>query len=192
MNDDGWNLEEIVGLPIRARVAFALAVAETVAGELAADPKGLTLAREGLRLSWQWLNGQHVRAAELSQYVDGATDKNLCNRAHSYEVESKFSHQKESMLPTLTALVLAIAYAAREAYELEGSVSSMPSVMWEVDDQSLKGIAEFAQQAAPRDGGTAVHRVGKFLIDKYAHHHRDTMGVPVMAEEALRNVSSHP
>src|SRR5258708_37163833 len=52
-------------IPIRARVAFVLALAERVLPSLANNPAGFQAAQQALADAWRWEEGEDVRAAQL-------------------------------------------------------------------------------------------------------------------------------
>lgn len=162
-------------LPIRARVAFGLAVAESVVQELAADRAGLALAREALRRSWGWVSGAAVEGAELGRYIDSPTDKDLANLELVYTSGGPAA--------ALSALILAVAYAARKALEAEGA-KSMSEPLAEVTEKVLGMIVDDAK-ATSRYSDAAVQRVSAFLHNRCAGPALDVLGSTVRAEEIL-------
>jgi hypothetical protein len=133
MNTKPDVVGEIRALPIRARVAFALGVAEAVVDELSEDPEGLAMARESLRRSWQWVSGAKVSAFDVGEYVDGEGPEET-----DLALRQGYYLSKRPMVGALNATHLAVAYAASKAYDLEGLSKS--AVISELNDDFLDHI----------------------------------------------------
>lgn len=163
-------------LPIRARVAFGLAVAELAVQELAADPEWLALAREALQRSWGWASGASVRGADLEPYIDSVTEKDLSNRELVYP-------RGGPMAEALSATICAVGYACRKALDCEGA-KSMSDPLWAFDEEVLEQIVDSAK-ATSRYSDAAVQQVSSFLQSRYAGQAADMLGSTVSAAEIL-------
>lgn len=170
------DLGDISLLPIRARAAFGLAVAQAVVQVLAADPPALALAQEALQLSWEWVNGAPVKGADIGLYMESVTEKDLSN----YEVVYT---KGGPMLEAVCAIVLAVAYTARKAYDAEG-VKTMSDSLWAIDETTL-GEMIVRAKASSRYNGDCVQQVRLFLHKRYAGQSAGQLGSPVSAAEVL-------
>jgi hypothetical protein len=182
MNMESEDVGEIRALPFRARVAFALGVAEAVVDELSEDPEGLAMARESLRRSWQWVRGAKVSAFEVGEYVDGEGPEET-----DLALRQGYYLSKRPMVGALNATFLAVAYAASKAYDLEGLSKS--AVLSEVDDDILDHILKHAKEA-PSYSEVAVHRLSGFLIENYQGQSADALGDPPNQDEVLRQIAA--
>jgi hypothetical protein len=144
----------IATAPIRSRVAFALGAAGMVLDALKQDKDGYALASDALDLAWKWEEGQPVAGASLAEYIDSDTSKDLGTRELDYD--------DQSMISALIAITMAIAYAARKAYEAAGE-NVMPSPIWEVADDSILEVVSRAS-AVPGFDEKRLERMAKVIL----------------------------
>lgn len=183
--NDAKIVTGVRALPIRARAAFMLALAEMVTPELAEDPQGLTVAQEALHLSWKWVGGSPVRGKEIEQYVESPTDKNLQTYQRHYLKKAP------SMFAAMVVTHIGVAYAGYQAYMGEGvGEEAMSQPMAEVGEYLFDDVLEYAQKTSRYDEGS-VHRVARFLTDRYAAQGQEALGSPVLVDQILPLLSGN-
>lgn len=182
--NDAKTLTSIKAHPIRARVSFALAVGEMVLLELAEDPQGLGVARDALRLSWLWVSGKPVKGEEIEEYVSSHTDKHLTR----YELRN----QKEEMRAAIIAIASAVAFAGREAYQIEGLTEEMSQSMADVTDDELFDQLLNCAKKTSRYDAEVLQRMNQFLSERYAGQGPETLGGPITVDEVLPLISAVP
>jgi hypothetical protein len=184
MNTKPDVVGEIKSLPIRARVAFALGMAETVVDELSEDPEGLAMARESLRRSWQWVSGAKVSASDVAEYLEATEERNLVLRE---ALRESFYSKRPMMIKALYATTAAISHAAKKAYDLEGLRAS--EMVCDICDGVLDNVLKYVKDI-PGYSEVAVHRLSGFLIEKYQGQSADALGDPPNQDEVLRQVAA--
>lgn len=142
----------------KVKAAFGLAIAEMVVDELKSDEEGYLIAKEALKLSWEWIEKENVSGDTLAEYVDSPTEKDLGIREEYYD-------DNQNMISALVVLTLAIGLVARFAYELEGN-RNRPTPIWETNEESLHDIVEFASNTKLYDENK-VGQISEFLINNY-------------------------
>lgn len=123
----------------KLQAIFSLVIAEATVGEIEDDREGYSLAKNALRLCWKWVKGENISGDTLAEYVDGPTEKDLGMREGQY-------NGNQDMISALVAVTLTIGLVSRFAYELQGKVN-MPTPIWEIDEESLYHIVQFASNA---------------------------------------------
>jgi hypothetical protein len=152
--------------PIRARVAFALAVGEAVTGTLPSGPaKDPALA--ALAKGWNWAAGAVARAADMHEHLGAVA-----------EAEAGAEPNRVS---ALCSLELVICYASWHAYrqELRGDADGwrfVPNEMAEMSEEVLNQLCQYALEA-----GISEQLVGGLARAALQHGrsgHRD-LGPPI-------------
>lgn len=177
---DAAILARIKALPIRARVAFVITLAEMVVLELAEDPEGLKVAQEALRLSGRWVSGAPVKGEDLDQYIGGPPDKHLGDYQLRYR-------GNERMLAAMITTTRAVGHACRMAYDVEGvtEATQISSIMYQInEDDVFYDVMDFPKKTSRYDDAK-VSRVVDFLVDRYAGQGPDVLGSPLRAAEIL-------
>lgn len=184
MSNSGADLNQVMTLPVSARVAFALAVAESIVAVLTPDPEGCALARRALDTAWRWLAGEAVSGDQIAVYVDSPGEDDLGIRELGYT--------EETMIHGLIAVVLAVGLAARRAYENERA-TSMPSPIWEVDDDSLADIVRYAQGTGYYVAAH-IQNVVDHLVAREGSGRDATPSAPILRSDIVRfvRVSARP
>lgn len=137
------SVNEIIKTSKKVKAAFALAIAEIVVDELKSDEEGYLIAKEGMQLSWSWIENENISGDTLAEYIDSPTETDLGIREEYYG-------DNQNMISALVVLTLAIGLVARFAYELEGN-RNMSTPIWETTEESLHDIVEFASNTTLYD-----------------------------------------
>jgi hypothetical protein len=131
-------------LPIRARVALALAAADHSLPELQANSKALSAARAALSDGWRWTAGKGVRARDLYTHIH-----TLLPLEPSVEADPRATS-------ALYALIDALYYAAWHAQAFDTSEGEqLPNDMAEIGEDSLTSALDHATQATNSDAWQA-------------------------------------
>ena len=138
---------------VREKVCFVLCIAERVVDILQSDVKGYEIAKEALDLSWQWEEGVDVSGDKLAEFVDSSTEKDLGEREIYYD-------EGDIKIPALIVVTLGVGYVARYAYEMRNE-TDMPEPIWEITDDSISDIIDFAAKAGFSDIQGILKRLSK-------------------------------
>ena len=160
---------------IRARVAFCLAVAESVLIGLRSNTEGYLLAQEALNAAWKWQETSGVSGDTLAEYLDSYSGNDLGDIEAFYE-------DNELGLSALIAVGLAVGYAAHYAYRLEGD-EALPQFIEDGSEDTLIAVVNYASKTNLFDP-SYVNRIVSFLLNLYKSNLND-YGTPVSRDELL-------
>src|SRR5262245_21098132 len=162
LNNRRW----LEGLTIRARAAYYLAVAESLFAAAPPDDGSQELARQGMNMAWQWIEGASVKAVELHRYLENDGDTGL------------ISFQSN----TCAAVSQALAYVIWRAYLAEGHENEMGQTICEVTEEDFVYLHHFAERSGRFDHQLA-RRLLNYLQANYTTSKIDDLGYPILRRE---------
>jgi hypothetical protein len=152
-------LAEVRALPVRPRVALALAAAEQASCALETDAVVQDAVRDSLAAAWRW---------EASEDVTRIPARALYDAIHQlFRFEPQLA-AKPRALAALFASIAALYYAthaaddAQWAVDRSGDRRRLPNDMADVDDEYVTGCLEYATEASA-DASRTAHYHARLL-----------------------------
>lgn len=142
VNSSSGPMDMIIGehlshMTIRGRAAFALTVADLVLPNIKGNPDATRRAYQALETAWRWVGGTPVTGDSLYQTLENENDQGLLIDEYN---------APQDVTSSWVTITTAIAYVAWHAYRQAG-VRHMPSPMYQVDEDALDQLLQFALQA---------------------------------------------
>ena len=149
-------------LTIRARCAFVLFVADSVARELSGFPELQELSDASVRMAAQWVQGLHVEPDALNRLLLDVNDEGLF--AH---IDTRYPKASDRALTVVSG---AICYVAWHAYAVAGQV--MPEGIEDASEDYVQWVIDSAVPSPRFDEAKSW----KFLETMQGRHSVDKEG----------------
>jgi hypothetical protein len=161
---------------IRARVAFALLLAERVLQRLPENSEAYGAVRKALDDGWAWLEGVRIPARQLYWNL-GPIDVEATNC------------EAEPLKAELCAILCALYYLTWHAYgvELEAAKDgeiSVPSTMAEITEDIIEEMVAYASANGSVDGSWVAVTIRR-LLASYPTNDPEAVGEPILKETLL-------
>lgn len=162
-------------VPIRVRVAFALAVAERVLPALPKNAEGLKAARKAIADCWRWEEGETIRALQLYEDDDEAL-----------VLQGSLIKDKEASA-AISAVTSAFYFTLWQAFKQDlkkGLVrAGEVPMMTEITEEVLDEVCKSATQTSLCDDDWIASVVGK-LLRNFHSDNPDELG-PTIPRDAF-------
>jgi hypothetical protein len=174
------HLNIITSATVRARVAYCLAITESVFCVVGKGDGGYDFARESLELCWSWLAGQEMESYDLYWYIGHDDDQKGVGGVSITTISVK-DPLKRCAWETATSLLL---YLAWHLFKLEGA-TSFPQELEGASEIMVDELLAFARKN-PNFQETQFGPLKKYLLENYPATNPDDLGTPISKDEILR------
>jgi hypothetical protein len=172
------NTHDFVRLTIRARVIFALAIAEMLLQELRGDPR-YSFAVRAYEAALRWQEQLDVRGDTLVDFLMNERDGGI--GAYALRGEPKDTDA------AWTTLGNALVYTAWHAYQNNNEL--MPEGIGDSTEEDIQNLIDEARKGRSYDE-KYVQRVYDYLLSNNAIQDGDKLGKPIDMRQVKRSVSS--
>lgn len=168
MSTDTGFSKTLLNATVRARVAFALSIAEVALGHVRDSEERVAFAHKVLGLCWDWERGLDVEGDDLLSYLerDDGTGLMHCPAGGRTEDEGCW-----------LAVVDAAYYAAWHIYRAEGE-TVLPEAVNEVRESQLDELVSFAKEC-PTFRDEVPLALARLCVNGYPARSPEEMGEPV-------------
>ena len=161
-----------------ARIAFVLALAESVLIELKNEPKTFALGQEALSAAWKWEEKKEGTGHSLFEYVDSSTEKDFGVHELDYEDIERIS--------SVVTITLALGYTTKHAFQLEG-INRFPEPIAEITEETIEQVFEFASKTSVFNNSYLV-RLYSFLLENYFTNDPSELGSTIFRETLMKEL----
>lgn len=170
-----YMIDFINAITIRARVAFYLAIAESLFDAINVSDEGYFQARKALDECWLWLEGKEISGDTLYKYLANEDDTGVAT------FESMVDDLSKS--PAWNTLVMSLAYIIWQEYKIEGE-KYLPADIEEVSEAVIDEFLAFASESENFDK-TKFDRLKRHLLKEYASKTADEQGGFIRKNEIM-------
>jgi hypothetical protein len=175
-------LDFICAITIRARVAFCLAITESVFFVVGKGDEGYDFARESLELCWSWLAGKEIESYDLYWYIGHDDDEKGVGGISITTISVK-DPLKRCAWETATSLLL---YLAWHLFKLEGA-TSFPQELEGASESMVDELLAFARRN-PNFNESQFDPLKQYFLETYPSTEPDEIGSPITREEVMAHL----
>lgn len=169
-------IDFISSITIRARVAFYLAIAESLFNVIKKDEKGYAEARNALDKCWKWLEGEEVAGDTLYESLENEDDTGLL-------VFGSMAAGNPLKLAVWNTLATALMYVIWQAYEVEGE-KYLPQTIEEVNETMIDDLLSCASES-DQFNVSWFEELKQYLLEKYPANEPNQLGKPIGKTEVM-------